>query len=82
MVGLRACSVTSDRVGAAEPVAEIVGKTYAGPKATLPVAHSLRHKHTMAIIFLASGSPETGRSVYELTQELAYAMGRSFNLPR
>ncbi len=34
----------------------------------------------MGIVFLASGSPETSRSVYELTQELAYAMGRSFDL--
>jgi hypothetical protein len=34
----------------------------------------------MGIVFLATGSPETGRSVNELAQELAYAMGRNFDL--
>src|SRR5262245_53840452 len=36
----------------------------------------------MAIVFLASGSPETSKSVYELAQELAYAMGRTFDLEK
>jgi hypothetical protein len=36
----------------------------------------------MAVTFLASGSPETSKSVYELAQELAYAMGRGFDLEK
>jgi hypothetical protein len=36
----------------------------------------------MGITILASGSPETSKSVYELAQELAYAMGRSFDLEK
>jgi hypothetical protein len=36
----------------------------------------------MGITFLASGSPETSKSVHELAQELAYAMGRSFDLEK
>lgn len=34
----------------------------------------------MGIVFLATGSPETGRSVNELAQELASAIGRNLDL--
>src|SRR5262245_18426486 len=36
----------------------------------------------MGITILTLGSTETGRSVHELAQELAYALGRSFDLER